>query len=356
MLRNVWVWVLGSLATLFIFFRSIAFFKLRLRGQQATSLFDAIEEKGKTFVIQEELSSNRLPSIYFALCYLEGFFFSFLVEERLLRAGFEGTDSVTMVTIFRWQAKRLKKFINSRPVRVDEVAIYILQPWDAEKVGELKVSTIPSLYLLKQQYYDIESDVKKVIRGESDKTGAILYGPPGNGKSFLVRYLSLKFKLPIYIVSLMPDLNNHSLIRMFSKVNSPSIVLFEDFDSHFDNRKCLLEEAKFTFDVILNVLDGVFSTSSGLIFFLTANDLGKVDIALKHRPSRFKFVKQIGFPGEEIRSRIFSSLKGEGIWKLEVVKETKGLNLDTLLFFRERLKEGYPLKSLLKEVKRELVK
>ena len=167
----------------------------------------------------------------------------------------------------------------------------------------------------------------QVISGERRKTGVIFHGDPGNGKSYFVRYLALKYKLPVYIVSFIPKMTNHSLIRMFSRVRGPGIVLFEDFDSYFEGRKCLMKDAEFTFDSILNVLDGMYSNPKGIIFFLTANDVRKLDPSIRERPSRFQFVRHIGPPSHEMIMRIFNDTDHE---------ELIGRSLDEILSLRDR--------------------
>jgi hypothetical protein len=53
-------------------------------------------------------------------------------------------------------------------------------------------------------------------------------------------------------------------MAMFSQITPNSIVLFEDFDNYFNGRECILGSGntgiRFTFDIILNGLDGVYNT------------------------------------------------------------------------------------------------
>ena len=106
----------------------------------------------------------------------------------------------------------------------------------------------------------------------------------------------------------------------------------EDFDNYFEGRRCTLPGSKFSFDTILNVLDGCFTEYSELVFFMTANDLNKIDPAIRKRPSRFKFVENIGNPNEQTRMKIFNNS--------HLVKSTKGLNLDALLHIKDEIING----------------
>jgi hypothetical protein len=144
-------------------------------------------------------------------------------------------------------------------------------------------------------------------------------------------------------VAFIPDFDNHRLIKMFSDLKGPAIVLFEDFDSYFKGRDCLLTGARFTFDAILNILDGVFATPNQLIFFLTANEFKDIDGSLSRRPSRFKFVREIPNPEFQIRESILGSKS--------YALATAGLSLDDLLFIQETMGRGEPFDFALGNVK-----
>jgi hypothetical protein len=95
---------------------------------------------------------------------------------------------------------------------------------------------------------------------------------------------------------------------------------------------------KFTFDTILNSLDGVYTSFDKTIFILTANDIEKVDESLKHRPSRFKIVREFPDPNTETVNRFIPEP-----WN----KYVKGVNFDQLIRLAEFKNQGYTLtKSL----------
>jgi len=130
------------------------------------------------------------------------------------------------------------------------------------------------------------------------------------------------------VVYFLPDYSNLDVSLMFANVPQRSIVLLEDFDNLFDGRKCTIpnDQIKFTFDSIINALDGVHNDYRQVMFIMTVNDIGKVDDSIKERPSRFKFVKEFGPPKLEVRERIL------GDRNLAII--TDGLSLDKVFNYK----------------------
>lgn len=336
-MKTFLLWLVTSAVAAVSILRGFVLFSLRLKTIYASALYERIQERGKLFILRQEITDEPLPRNFAALCWLDGIAFHFGVEERMLHAGISGFDVVANVLGFRWQKHRLINIIRGSLKTEDRIPIYIAQPWDAERVGELVIpSPLPVPYLNEAQYATVERDIRNVINRRTDKLGVLLHGDPGNGKSYFVRCMALKYRLPIYIISFTPEMTNHSIIRMFGQFRGPAIVLLEDFDSYFDQRKCLLPEAKFTFDVLLNVLDGVYSSPVGIVFFLTANDLSKIDIALRDRPSRFRYVLPVRIPSPEIVHKIFGSDDHDHL---------VGKTLDELLSIRDGLVLPGPVES-----------
>jgi len=334
--KSVWLWltgiVLGSLALL----KSVVLRRVRIGKEIAAVVNDLIKERGRTFVISEELTRDQLPKTYDALCLLDGIPFRFTVEERILRAGFSGTDSVASITAFRWQLMRLIE-LTEKQSEADEIFSHVLRPWDAERIGRIKIpNKLSEPYMESSTYAQLDAEVAEVVSGMRIRTSTLLHGTPGNGKSYLARYLALRYKLPIYLVALTPDTNNLQIIRMFGNLRGPAMILFEDFDSYFDGRQCLLKDAQITFDAILNVLDGLFATLDGMIVVMTCNDLERVDSALRTRPGRLRHVIEVPAPVKAVRERIFKSHPD----RIKLVSQLAGYSLDELLMARDAPNAG----------------
>lgn len=130
-------------------------------------------------------------------------------------------------------------------------------------------------------------------RGIAFKRGHCFYGPPGTGKTTLAKAIALEYKMDVYSVNLRTIRSDEDLTTMFGRIGPGSILLLEDFDSHFEGRESTDPESKVTFSGLLNAIDGVLPLDDVLII-VTTNHIEKLDPALL-RPGRIDMVKEIGF-------------------------------------------------------------
>lgn len=336
--KGIWLWISGSIMSFFIFFKSIMLFSMKIRGQKASILYELVKTEGKFFTLREEYCDDPLPKEFKAIGFLKGVWFLLNISERVLQAGFVGTDMIIYITLLRWDVKKVKSFIKNKKIVREDIPVYMMQPWDNEKISVVK--QIPNFYeFIYPDYQIINNEIDRIVLSEKGKIGIILHGPPGNGKSFLIQHFSLKYNIPIYLFSLVKDLDNHNIIRMFARTRGPAIVLTEDFDTFYNKRKCLLWDPKFTFDTILNVIDGTFSNDNKLIYFMTANDINKIDFALKGRPSRFKLIVKVDNPSRRAKETILSDyLPDYPILRSAIIN--KDYSLDVVLFAKESIEHG----------------
>lgn len=304
----------------------------RLDGSTSKSLFDIIRTESK-YVWSfggDFTAPPRYPGIWEAFVILRGVPMYYSRHERLLNAGWKGKEEQTTVAFPRIMRSKIDALLFEDP-SARTIPINLLNPSDPDRLGELEVDpkiSPPPLAL--ELYEDIENDLQRMLAGEIKKTSAILHGPPGNGKSRFVRYLATKYSLPINVVQLGADWDNHHILLMFASIPKRSIVLLEDFDNHFHGREPAIKNdvVKFTFDSIINSLDGVHNDYRQVMFIMTVNDLDKVDHSLKERPSRFKFVREFGPPTDEVRMRILKDQK--------LVDLSRGMSLDKVFLAADR--------------------
>jgi hypothetical protein len=122
-------------------------------------------------------------------------------------------------------------------------------------------------------------------RGLMWRMGALLLGPPGTGKTSFVKALGQYLDLPIDIYDLI-SMSNEELTSYWRRSlnRAPCIVLIEDIDRIFNGDKLIqqntyLNKGKLTMDCLLNVISGV-EPADGILVFITANDISKVDKSL----------------------------------------------------------------------------
>lgn len=153
---------------------------------------------------------------------------------------------------------------------------------------------LASVVLDGDQADDLLADMRAFLAG-SDwyqatgvpyRRGYLLHGPPGNGKTSVVKALAGELRLNIYVLMLSdPSLNDSYLNGLLARVPERSILLVEDIDCAFTRRK----QAKglpsgLTFSGLLNALDGVASAEARIVI-MTTNHLDRLDPALI-RPGR----------------------------------------------------------------------
>ncbi|GAA5839323.1 hypothetical protein JCM5353_000373, partial [Sporobolomyces roseus] len=126
-------------------------------------------------------------------------------------------------------------------------------------------------------------------RGIPYRRGYLLHGPPGSGKSSFIQALAGSIDYNICVLNLSErGLTDDKLNHLLANAPERSVVLLEDIDAAFSKRQQTGEagfNSNVTFSGLLNALDGVASSTSQRILFLTTNHLEKLDPALI-RPGR----------------------------------------------------------------------
>lgn len=145
------------------------------------------------------------------------------------------------------------------------------------------------------------------------RRGWLLHGPPGTGKTALIRAIAEDLDLPVFVydlASLMNEELQNAWSHMLSQV--PCLAVIEDIDAVFKGRRNTTgREQHLTFDCLLNCLDGI-ERCDGLFVVITTNKLEHIDPALglpdesgrSSRPGRIDRTLYLGPLTEAARRQI----------------------------------------------------
>lgn len=115
------------------------------------------------------------------------------------------------------------------------------------------------------------------------KTGILLYGAPGTGKTSISKAIAKELNTDLYVVN-MGDFNEAQIERIKIEMDDcdedTSIILLEDIDCIFSTRDNLkTENQQKAAQLLLQFLDGVFSIPN-TVFIATTNHIEDLDPAL----------------------------------------------------------------------------
>lgn len=219
-----------------------------------------------------------------------------------------------------------------------KTSFYAISYGDWNMLGQPKKRRQLSSVILPKKVQDtLVGDIKEFLasetwyseRGIPYRRGYLLHGPPGCGKSSVIKAIAGEIGYDVCILSLSSkDLTDDGLNQLMNVTPAKSIILMEDIESAFKSRETGVEAAttnnlafegsgssKVTFRGLLNALDGVASTEGRLVF-LTTNYVERLDPALA-RPGRVDLKVMVGLPDSDQVERMFTRFYPESTSGLE---------------------------------------
>jgi SpoVK/Ycf46/Vps4 family AAA+-type ATPase len=157
------------------------------------------------------------------------------------------------------------------------------------------------------------------------RSGLLLHGSPGTGKTYVIHRVKEAAISAGYIVLIdpPPDLVSKFIenIRVVTKNPTyPILVIWEEIDSYLINYE----------NRILELLDGR-STVENIIYIGTTNYIDKIPDRLKARPSRFNRIIEVKTPSVQMRRSFFNAKlhpEDKERWLEPMVEASDGLVLD----------------------------
>lgn len=134
--------------------------------------------------------------------------------------------------------------------------------------------------------YGMESKLIEHIMTTFENTtsnlGILFNGVKGTGKTITAKIIANKTKLPVILINAPYP----GLADFISKINSPCVLFFDEFEKNFDTGKGYDLE-------LLSIMDGVFNSPYRRVFLLTTNKL-YINENFIGRPSRIRYKKSFG--------------------------------------------------------------
>jgi AAA+ superfamily predicted ATPase len=170
---------------------------------------------------------------------------------------------------------------------------------EGEDIPYTKDHTWEDLFLPEEMKTEIRGLVENFLASQEFylknripwKRGILLYGPPGNGKTSIIRTIMSAYNFKP--VTIAPGVNDEAVREAFTyaEEQSPALLYFEDLDS--------LLEKNVDISSFLNLMDGI-SAKNGLLVVATANNVKKLKTNITDRPSRFDRKFEIPLPNQEM--------------------------------------------------------
>jgi len=242
--------------------------------------------------------------------------------------------------------------------------------WESRGADEPITTNFRSLVFYEEKLLSrVYEEVEQFLATPSDalltaglplKLGFLLHGPPGTGKTHMVRHVAARYDLDIDIIDMNSgNMNNNALMQAVNMASG--IILLEDVDNvdaAIGVKKGLETEnssRKVTLDGLLNALDGVQRGASKRIIIATTNYPEKLVPSLRRR-GRLGVSFEVTYPSDKVMGRLVqynlpSCDAAKAVAGVRAIETRVGIATPTAaltdIFGKAGLRLKYPPRSLL---------
>ncbi|MGB3313450.1 MAG: AAA family ATPase [Albidovulum sp.] len=245
------------------------------------------------------------------------------LRERKDSAGRDGpayarpVESVSLTLIFgrvatirRWIAEGQAHLAAQERIGPE---IHVFQDSYWEELGQVTARKVETVLCDDDRIDRLVADMRRFLgargwyatRGIPWRRGYLLHGPPGTGKSSVIRALASELGLDIAILDIgRAGLGDEALRQAMVTAPKGAILAIEDIDAAFRQRKKGEAVSGVTFSGLLNAIDGV-AAQEGRALVMTTNHPDRLDPALI-RPGRADMHVELGLIGAGTAARLFA--------------------------------------------------
>lgn len=209
--------------------------------------------------------------------------------------------------------------INDEKATARKATLKMVTSWGSWNTrSDLPARTMDSVFMPEDQKDRILCDVSDFLDQEDRYNkmsfpwhrGYMFHGPPGTGKTSLVKGIANHFNLDLWYIGLADLTAEASLMQLLSQVGPRSILLLEDIDTvKIAKDDSEQDSGKITVGSLLNALDGI-ATPHGLITMMTTNHFESLDPRLV-RAGRMDVVEELGWPTMQTLAKMFEHFYDE---------------------------------------------
>ena len=230
------------------------------------------------------------------------------VHAALFHKGANYSDEVSFFTLVK--KDDVEKYISFRNefdkwVTKRDRSTNFIHIADGEDVPFERDSLWEDLFLPENMKNDIKNSIEVFLSSKDLyarnkipwKKGLLLWGPPGCGKTSIIRTIISNYDVKPVTINPGSDADALRSAFMYAEEQSPAVLYLEDLDS--------MLEGSIDLSSFLNLMDGVVS-KNGLLIIATANDIKKMKKSVVDRPSRFDRKFKIDLPDVDMSKKYLS--------------------------------------------------